>query len=139
MITPGKLGGPCAAEVYRSGAIYRLRDFYCVRRRLLVVLSLYAAHAPSPCAPTLAAAFADFNAVDADVKVDKVTQKSRGFGFVVFPTEQEMEDAIAKMDGATIDGQPIRVKEALPHDQAPGGRRARGGYRDGPGYRDSYR
>lgn len=48
-----------------------------------------------------------------------------------------MNEAIAKMNGAMLDDQPIVVKQALSHAEAPGGRRTgRGGYREYGG-RDS--
>ncbi|KAL0318610.1 UNVERIFIED_CONTAM: ribonucleoprotein, chloroplastic [Sesamum angustifolium] len=50
--------------------------------------------------------------VSARVVSDRETGRSRGFGFVVMSTESEMNDAIANLDGQTLDGRAIRVNVA---------------------------
>ena len=69
-------------------------------------------------------AFAKFGTVvSAQIMIDKMTGRSRGFGFV------EMEDADAEaaingMNGATLDGRRLVVNEArpmVPRDQFGGG------------------
>ncbi len=45
---------------------------------------------------------------------DRITGKSRGFGFVEMETGEVAQDAIAKLNGFTVDGRTIVVKEALP-------------------------
>ncbi|MBI1334076.1 MAG: RNA-binding protein [Armatimonadetes bacterium] len=59
---------------------------------------------------------------------------NRGFGFVEVPEEQ-LEAAIAKMDGAQLDGRTIRVNEARPKEDRPrfGGGGGGGGFRSGGG------
>ncbi|CAM8992274.1 unnamed protein product [Rhodiola kirilowii] len=50
--------------------------------------------------------------IDARVVYDRETQRSRGFGFVTFSSEIEVNDAIAALDGQTLDGRAIRVNAA---------------------------
>ncbi|KAK4438450.1 ribonucleoprotein, chloroplastic [Sesamum alatum] len=50
--------------------------------------------------------------VSARVVSDRDTGRSRGFGFVVMSTESEMNDAIANLDGQSLDGRAIRVNVA---------------------------
>ncbi|CAM8927621.1 unnamed protein product [Rhodiola kirilowii] len=50
--------------------------------------------------------------VDARVVYDRETQRSRGFGFVTMSSEAEMNDAIAALDGQSLDGRAIRVNAA---------------------------
>jgi len=59
--------------------------------------------------------------------LDRETQRSRGFGFVTFSSEQAMRDAIEGMNGKELDGRSITVNEA----QSRGGPRSGGG---GGGY-----
>lgn len=41
--------------------------------------------------------------------MDKVSGRSRGFGFVTFDEKQSMEDAIEAMNGMDLDGRNITV------------------------------
>ncbi|KAF3438659.1 hypothetical protein FNV43_RR21423 [Rhamnella rubrinervis] len=50
--------------------------------------------------------------VDARVLFDRETGRSRGFGFVTMSNETEMNDAIAALDGESLDGRAIRVNVA---------------------------
>ncbi|KAL8041847.1 hypothetical protein ABFX02_09G010600 [Erythranthe guttata] len=50
--------------------------------------------------------------VSARVVSDRETGRSRGFGFVVMSNESEVNDAIANLDGQSLDGRPIRVNVA---------------------------
>ncbi|KAI7739561.1 hypothetical protein M8C21_014565 [Ambrosia artemisiifolia] len=50
--------------------------------------------------------------IDARVIYDRETGRSRGFGFVTMASETEMNDAIAALDGQSLDGRAIRVNAA---------------------------
>ncbi|XP_076903772.1 28 kDa ribonucleoprotein, chloroplastic-like [Bidens hawaiensis] len=50
--------------------------------------------------------------VDARVIYDRETGRSRGFGFVTMASETEMNDAIAALDGQSLDGRAIKVNVA---------------------------
>ncbi len=50
----------------------------------------------------------------ANVINDKFTGRSRGFGFVEMDNEDEAREAIADLDGSTLDGRTIVVKKAEP-------------------------
>ncbi|XP_059452107.1 28 kDa ribonucleoprotein, chloroplastic-like [Corylus avellana] len=50
--------------------------------------------------------------VNARVVSDQETGRSRGFGFVTMSSETELQDAIAALDGQTLDGRAIRVNVA---------------------------
>ena len=52
------------------------------------------------------------NVVNARVVYDRETRRSRGFGFVTMSDETEMKDAVAALDGQSLDGRPIRVSVA---------------------------
>jgi len=63
----------------------------------------------------------------ATVIMDKMTGRSRGFGFVEMATPEAAEAAIAMWDGKELDGRTIRVNEARPmENRAPRG--GNGGY-----------
>ncbi|KAK7411066.1 hypothetical protein VNO78_02434 [Psophocarpus tetragonolobus] len=50
--------------------------------------------------------------VNARVVYDRETGRSRGFGFVTMSDETEMNDAVAALDGQSLDGRTIRVSVA---------------------------
>lgn len=50
--------------------------------------------------------------VNARVVSDRETGRSRGFGFVTMSSETEVNDAIAALDGQSLDGRAIRVNVA---------------------------
>jgi RNA recognition motif-containing protein len=59
---------------------------------------------------------------------DKVTGRSRGFGFVEMPSDADAQSAIAALNGNEMEGRAITVNEARPRSE---GRRG-GGERRGP-------
>ncbi|MDO8492574.1 MAG: RNA-binding protein [bacterium] len=82
-------------------------------------------------ADELKAFFAQAGAVeDATVISDKMTGRSRGFGFVTMPNDDEADQAISKFDGSDMGGRKIMVNEARPMAERPqGGAPRRGGFR----------
>jgi RNA recognition motif-containing protein len=59
--------------------------------------------------------FLEFGEVtSAKVITDKVTGKSRGFGFVEMSVDSAAEEAMAKLDGHEIEGRNISVSKAKP-------------------------
>ncbi len=55
--------------------------------------------------------------VEANVVIDKMSGRSRGFGFVEMGSEEDAKKAIDKLNGSDVDGRKIFVSEARP--QAP--------------------
>lgn len=51
---------------------------------------------------------------DAVVISDKMSGRSRGFGFVEMSTEEEAKAAVEKVNGADLKGRKINVNEARP-------------------------
>lgn len=66
----------------------------------------------------------------ASVILDKLTGKSRGFGFVEMPNREEATAAIQALNEKDLNGRNIRVNEAQPREARPP-RREGGGW-DGP-------
>ncbi|CAM0953215.1 unnamed protein product [Alopecurus aequalis] len=50
--------------------------------------------------------------VDARVVYDRDTGRSRGFGFVTMASKEELDDAIAALDGHSLEGRALRVNVA---------------------------
>ncbi len=50
----------------------------------------------------------------ANVIIDRMTQRSKGFGFVEMSTEEEAKAAIEMWDGKELDGRKMVVNEARP-------------------------
>ena len=58
-------------------------------------------------------AFEEFGAVDsAKIIMDKFTGRSKGFGFVEMPNDDEARNAINALNDNDLDGRRIVVKEA---------------------------
>jgi RNA recognition motif-containing protein len=68
----------------------------------------------------------------ANVITDKFTGKSKGFGFVEMPNDNEAREAIAELDGSELDGRTIVVKKAEPREDR-GDRGSGGGFNRGGG------
>ena len=64
--------------------------------------------------------------VEAKVVTDRQTGRSRGFGFVLYNTEEEAQKALS-MDGEEMDGRRIRVEIARDRDDRRGGGGGGGG------------
>ena len=81
--------------------------------------------------------FAQAGAVEtASIVMDKMTGRSRGFGFVTMPNDAEADKAIETLNGTDLGGRAITVNEARPLTDRPprrdnfrsGGNNNRGGY-----------
>lgn len=66
----------------------------------------------------------------AKVVMDKMTQRSRGFGFVEMSDDTAGQKAITELDGASVEGRNIRVTVAKPREERTGGNSG-GGYGGG--------
>lgn len=81
--------------------------------------------------------FERYNPINAVIQVDKMTQRPRGFGFVIFKDRESLTDAVREMHNKEVDGRTISVKDAIPQDQIRPGQRLGGRDRDrGYGSRD---
>jgi RNA recognition motif-containing protein len=80
--------------------------------------------------------------VSASIISDRMTGRSRGFGFVEMASEAEGQAAIDRWDGKEMDGRELSVSNARPQGDRPQGDRpprdgqgggSRGGYGGGNG------
>ena|SRR5689334_15615375 len=79
-------------------------------------------------------AFASFgNVSSARIIKDKLTGKSRGFGFVEMANDDEAKAALEGMNGAELSGRKINAREARPREENPNrGGGGQGGYSSRP-------
>jgi cold-inducible RNA-binding protein len=61
------------------------------------------------------------------IAMDRETGRSRGFGFVEMPNDEEAAKAIAGLDGKPIGGRNLKVNEARPKSESTGPRGPRSG------------
>jgi RNA recognition motif-containing protein len=81
-------------------------------------------------------AFAAFGAVsEANLMMDRMTNRSRGFAFVTMSTDDEAQSAIAGLNGRELNGRAINVNVARPREERPAGG---GGRREFSGSRNRY-
>jgi cold-inducible RNA-binding protein len=67
-------------------------------------------------------AFERFGEVEsANVIMDRDSGRSKGFGFVEMPNDDEALAAINTLDGTDLDGRTISVKKAEPRESRGGG------------------
>jgi RNA recognition motif-containing protein len=58
---------------------------------------------------------------DVHLVMDRETGRPRGFGFVTMGSPREAQAAIEKMNGAVLDGRPLRVNDAEDRPPRPAG------------------
>ena len=76
--------------------------------------------------------FAEFgNVTSARVCIDRMSGRSKGFGFVEMPDANEAQAAIAATNGKEVDGRALRVNESQPKPREE--RRGGGGFGGVPG------
>lgn len=78
---------------------------------------------------------------DTHLVLDRVTQRSRGFGFVTMSSAEEGQRAIETLNGKPFDGRTISVTEARPPEARPARRDfgGKGGHQGGGGGRRDFR
>lgn len=69
---------------------------------------------------TLKETFARAGTVEsATVIMDRMSGRSKGFGFVEMSSEEEVQKAIEMFNGKEIDGRNVTVNEARPQESRP--------------------
>ena len=77
-------------------------------------------------------AFAAFGSVtEANLMMDRMTNRSRGFAFITMSTAEEAQKAIDGMNGKDMGGRAITVNVARPREERPAGGRRDFGNRGG--------
>jgi RNA recognition motif-containing protein len=79
--------------------------------------------------------------LEANLMVDRMSGRPRGFGFVTMSTPEEAQKAITAMNGAQLDGRALTVNLARPREDRPsggGGGGGGGGRREYGGGRNRY-
>jgi len=73
--------------------------------------------------------FSPFGTVESvTIITDRVTGRSKGFGFVELATELEAAGAIEKMKNTVMGGKPLAVSDARPHIPREGDKSRGGGF-----------
>lgn len=87
-------------------------------------------------------AFSAYGTVtEANLMMDRATNRPRGFAFVTMSTPEEAQSAIAGLNGKDLGGRALTVNVARPREERPGGgggRREFSGGRGGGGGRNRY-
>ena len=76
----------------------------------------------------------------AKIVTDKFTGRSKGFGFVEMPNDEQAQAAIAQLNGTEVEGRNLVVNESRPKEVGEGGFKKRsfgggggGGFKKGGG------
>jgi cold-inducible RNA-binding protein len=76
-------------------------------------------------------AFAAFGTVtEANLMMDRTTNRPRGFAFVTMSSPEEAQKAIEAMNGKDMDGRALTVNAARPREERSGGGGGGGGRRE---------
>jgi len=59
---------------------------------------------------------------EANIMMDKMSGRPRGFGFVTMSTPEEAQKAVAALNGATLDNRTLTVNVARPREERGGDR-----------------
>jgi RNA recognition motif-containing protein len=70
--------------------------------------------------------------LEANVMMDRVTGRARGFGFVTMSNSDEAQNAVTALNGVSLDGRAMTVNIARPREERSGGNRS-GGFGGGGG------
>lgn len=66
--------------------------------------------------------FAPYGEVaSAKIVMDKFTNRSKGFGFVEMPNDEQAQAAISQLNGSEVDGRNLVVNESRPKEGGSGG------------------
>lgn len=77
-------------------------------------------------------AFAAFGTVtEANLMMDRMTNRPRGFGFVTMSTVEEAQKAVDGLNGKDLDGRALTVNVARPREERSGGGGGRREYSGG--------
>ena len=68
------------------------------------------------------------NVTSAVIIMDKMSGRSKGFGFVEMSTDEEAQKAISMFNGQELDGRKLTVNEARPMEARPPRTGGNGGY-----------
>ena len=127
-----------SGEQIAKGVLVLVAEDHPVNRKLIVAFLKKMGAKILEADDGLKAAFAAYGEVtSARVVTDRMTGRSKGFGFVEMPDAEQAAAAIAALNGKDLDGRPIRVNESQPkpREERRGGRGGFGG-RGGYGGRD---
>ncbi len=68
--------------------------------------------------------------VEANLMMDRMSGRPRGFGFVTMSTPEEAQKAIEALHGHELDGRALTVNVARPREERPAGGGGGGGRRE---------
>ena len=71
---------------------------------------------------------------EANLMMDRTTNRPRGFGFVTMSSAEEAQKAIDALNGKEMDGRALTVNVAKPREERTGGGGGRREYGGGGGY-----
>ena len=68
----------------------------------------------------LNSAFGEYGQVDsAKIITDRETGRSKGFGFIEMPNQEEAENAIEGLNRKELEGRAVKVNESKPREDRP--------------------
>ena len=68
----------------------------------------------------LNSAFEEYGQVDSTkIITDRETGRSKGFGFIEMPNQEEAQKAIEGLNGKELEGRAVKVNESKPREDRP--------------------